>query len=876
MSESESDGFVPGKRHWAGYWSLLVQQTQNAFNDKMAQFILIPLGGAVGFSVESMAGLMISLPFVLFAPLAGWLSDRYSKRAVVFYSAVLQWVVLLWIAAAVWLRHLPMALSGFFALAVQSAFFSPAKMGLNKELLGSRHLGFATSVQQMLAMLAMLTGQIVAGKLFDDRFSHHGGSADAAWHAAWGPLAVLAVCAAPALAMAWVLPAVRAQSAVPFRTRLLVGHFQSLEDLWADKPLRWASWGVAFFWGFAAYLNLWSVKLAKVLTAGGEGFGSLSSLFMAAASLGMAGGFGCASWLLRRGVNLGWVPLSAWLMAVFSLGMAVMPMGGREAFLLFVTLHPPTLLAAAVAEPGCAGFLLMMALLAFVSALFLAPLNAWMQDRYPADKRGELQSAVNLQDCVAGIAGVVLITGLEFAAAAAGIDALAALRPHMILIAALCLLAGVLIVRLLPADFLRLISASLLSVVYRIETLHPERVPAKGGILLLPNHVTFADSFFLSAAMRRPLRFVMDGVFARNRAIGMFTRIFATVNIRRDQPIEAIRTVIGGLKQGEALCLFPEGQLTRTGALCPLQRGFELIARKAAHPLVPVWMDGSWGSIHSYEGGRFFRKLPRSECKRLICALGEPIDPNKATLEVVRRALLQASADAVAWRFAGNEWKKRVPKSVPQLRAPFSARQAEERRALWANGHQIGMVAALARRKPWFVLAGDRALDELLGLCAAFPALFDTPVTVRDGFDASVDGVWVGGEDLRTQLECYQITAQLVFHDFSPEAARRPVERAGVLHCPGLAIHGRVVSMSMPCPEQASDGFPPQLGRRIHTWGRLLPGWAVEGEGAVIRRVLGPAAPAGLDLPPGMTMDEEGFLVDPAAMPKPMVFERRA
>ena len=121
---TEPDSFVPGKRHWAGFWSMIVQQTQNAFNDKMAQFILIPLGGAVGISVESMAGLMISLPFVLFAPLAGWLSDRCSKRTVLFYSALLQLLVLAWICGAVVMRNMPLALSGFFALAVHSPLFS--------------------------------------------------------------------------------------------------------------------------------------------------------------------------------------------------------------------------------------------------------------------------------------------------------------------------------------------------------------------------------------------------------------------------------------------------------------------------------------------------------------------------------------------------------------------------------------------------------------------------------------------------------------------------------------------------------------------------------------------------------------------------------
>ena len=79
----------PTRRQWAGYWSMIVQQTQNAFNDKMAQFILVSLGGAVGFAVESAAGLLIALPYVLFAPIAGWLSDRFSKRDVMIGSAAL-------------------------------------------------------------------------------------------------------------------------------------------------------------------------------------------------------------------------------------------------------------------------------------------------------------------------------------------------------------------------------------------------------------------------------------------------------------------------------------------------------------------------------------------------------------------------------------------------------------------------------------------------------------------------------------------------------------------------------------------------------------------------------------------------------------------
>ena len=197
MDEAPAPPPNPTRREWTGFWSMIAQQTQNAFNDKAAQFTLIPLGAAIGFAVfglrvEDLAALLITLPFILFSPLAGWLSDRFSKRDVLIGSAVFQLVVLSGLCAAVRLQNMPAALAGFFALAVQSAFFSPAKIGINKELLGSRHIGFATGIQQMTTMIALLAGQIAAGVVFDRQWMALGATRETAWQAAWLPLIVLA------------------------------------------------------------------------------------------------------------------------------------------------------------------------------------------------------------------------------------------------------------------------------------------------------------------------------------------------------------------------------------------------------------------------------------------------------------------------------------------------------------------------------------------------------------------------------------------------------------------------------------------------------------------------------------------------------------
>lgn len=830
----------PTRHQWVGFWSMIIQQTQNAFNDKMAQFILIPLGGAVGFAVESEAGLLIALPFVLFAPIAGWLSDRFSKRDVMFGSAVLQLLVLVWICASIMAKNLPLALCGFFALAMQAAFFSPAKLGINKELVGSNHLGFATGIQQMTAMLAMLVGQIVAGWLFDHRYHALGGTPATAWRAALIPMLVLTLCSLPALAMAWIIPRVPAQGGGgKFTLKLTVSHFLNLTDLWRDRPLRMASFGVAFFWGFASYINLWSVKLAKVMTGGGEGFGSLSSLFMAAASLGMAGGFGCASFLLRKRIELGWVPVAGVAMTGTSLALVLIPSGG-------------------------ALFLTTLALLAFFAALFLAPLNAWMQDRYPAAKRGELQSAVNLQDCFAGIIAVVFVTVFETGAQALGIDAMAGCHLQMIFVALACGLATVWIIRLLPADFLRVICLAVTRSIYRIRAVHEERLPRTGGVLLLPNHVSYADAFFISAACPRPVRFVMDEVFMKQRAIRVFTGIFDTMTIRRDHPLEAIREIIHALQQGHVVCLFPEGQLTRTGTLCVLQRGFLLIVKKTGHPLIPAWCDGSWGSIFSFERNRFFRKIPHRMKHGMTLAFGQAIPPKDASLESVRDGILTASAEAIDQRFAGRNALVRMPQAQNAATTAFRMMDANARRRAWVNGHQIAMINALQWHQPFCVLQEDLLETALPGLFVAFPELFRATMRIRMTFNGDENATWVGGNALHHILQSSRtrITGKIVFHDFGSQALT-PVGQAAVCHCPCLAVNAMVVAMSMPDPPPpgCSDSFEPQHGQRPDSWGKLLPGWFLQHDANGMLLAHGPAAPPeGLPLPAEATLDAEGFL----------------
>ncbi len=135
------------------------------------------------------------------------------------------------------------------------------------------------------------------------------------------------------------------------------------------------------------------------------------------------------------------------------------------------------------------------------------------------------------------------------------------------------------------------------------------------------------------------------------KPIAWFLRLFGCIPIHPKRAREAIDRTVQALKEETVVCLFPEGGLTRTGVLGELKKGFEIIVRKSGCTTVPVYMDGLWSSIFSFERGAYFKKLPRGLTCPLQVAFGEPItDPKQATTATVREGILMASHRAFAAR----------------------------------------------------------------------------------------------------------------------------------------------------------------------------------------------------------------------------------
>jgi acyl-[acyl-carrier-protein]-phospholipid O-acyltransferase/long-chain-fatty-acid--[acyl-carrier-protein] ligase len=175
--------------------------------------------------------------------------------------------------------------------------------------------------------------------------------------------------------------------------------------------------------------------------------------------------------------------------------------------------------------------------------------------------------------------------------------------------------------------------------IYRVHPHGVEKLPS-GGFLLLPNHITWIDAIVLQIACPRPVRFMVSEPIYRQPALNWIFRIFNAIPISPRHAKDAIRAAAERIRAGDVVCIFPEGELTRSGTLLRLQRGFELIAREAGAPVVPVWLDRLWGSVFSFQGGLYFRKIPRRIPYPVTVVFGEPVPPDKAAVALIRERLL--------------------------------------------------------------------------------------------------------------------------------------------------------------------------------------------------------------------------------------------
>lgn len=591
-----------------GLGGLLFAQSQVAFNDNATKLVLIGLVQILlpkddAAQVVSLIALLLVTPFVLLAPMSGWLADRFPKRQVLAASLWLQLAVMVALFAAVALHSIALAVGGFFLLGAQSALMSPARRGMVKELAGDS-VGEVVGWMEMLCIAAILAGSLAGGQLIDGLVSVTG----SAWAAAGTTFVLLAVTCVISLWLFRRVPTQAPAERVPFTWKAVFGHWELLKGLHATPSIWRAALGDAAFYFAGGVLMLTLAEVGRMLFPDGHGAARVTGIMMATMGGGIAVGSIAAATMCRHQIQMGLVPAAAFLLSGVAFGLSM-------------------------ATPGSAVFPALLFLLGVAGGLYLVPLGAFLVDRAPAAKRGAILAGSGMLSSVAGVLAVACHGVLKsvFELTVGG---------QFVFLGSFFLLTTIFATRMIPSELIRLIALLAARVRYQTPTLGGENLPATGGVLVVCNHVSYVDTILLSMASRRPIRFLSYAGFFQTPVLGGLLRIFGAIPVSSTRVREAVVKASEAISRGEVVCIFPEGQLTRTGCLMELKSGYELIARRAGCAVVVAHLDGLWGSIFSFAGGRYFTKLPQGLRRSVRVSFAPALTASHATTVRVREEML--------------------------------------------------------------------------------------------------------------------------------------------------------------------------------------------------------------------------------------------
>ena len=584
---------------------LFLAQSLGAFN---VAFIASSL--AVGLSSSSVARIALAFcvflaPFVLFADIAGQVADKYDKARLTRILKALEIPVMGIACLGFVLKSVVLLICALGLLALLLAFFTPGRHAILPHHLSEEDLPAGNALLAVGTFVALLAGAWM-------------GVVSLGEPSAWTPYVGLAIAAMGYAASRRIPDAAASDPGLELRFSPFSGLVQTIRFARDHRNSLFPLLGLAWFWISNALVL---IQLSRTF---GPAFGGLAALLF----VGVVAGLVLSERISDGFAEFGLVPVGAIGQVVFALDLAFLspesPLAGGAAEIakLFETMSSWRVFFDLFALGVCGGFLLL-------------PLYVQVQTRTKVLWRGRFVSLGVLLCAVAlPIAGAVAL------ALSRSVAVFAILAICSFLVAAFAY-------RHEAHLTLRFLTWLLIHAFYRVGKKGFEHIPRNGPAVLVCNHVSFVDSIIIMAAIRRPIRFVMDHRIHQTPVVGFLFRHSRTIPIataKEDPAMKeaAFEEVARALRNGELIGLFPEGRITHTGEINHFRYGVGRIVAETPVPVVPMALRGLWGSFFSRRYGPAMSKplLLRWQAK-VELVVGETVPPEKGSPEYLQEIVTE-------------------------------------------------------------------------------------------------------------------------------------------------------------------------------------------------------------------------------------------
>ncbi|WP_078085188.1 MFS transporter [Microbulbifer mangrovi] len=600
-------------------------QFLGAFNDNVFKNALIVMiafrlaATEANFLINLAAGLFI-LPFFLFSATAGQVADKTDKSILIRRIKLAEIGIGAFGVGALFSGNNYLCLTVLFLLGVQSAFFGPVKYAILPQHLRKTELVSGNALVEMGTFVSILLGTIVGGLLAGRTGEGESGL--------WWISAIIMITASLGYLAARNIP--RAEAPAPdlkINYNPVTQTRRILKEAAKTPSVFYAIIGISWFWLLGAAYLTQIPSLTRNVLGGSE---SLVTLLLCCFTIGVAVGSLLCGRLSGGRVELGLVPIGAAGLTV--VGILLASTTGNY--------QPPveSTVAAFWANDGALGILINLTLIGIFGGFFIVPLYSMMQERSDPTIRARIIAVNNVLNALFMVVAAVL--GIVF------LNVLDATIPQFFLIIALMNAAvAIFVFNRVPEFAMRLLIWLLSHTMYRVKHQGLDKIPAEGAAIIACNHVSYVDALLLAGAVRRPIRFIMykpiyeipvlHFIFKTSRAIPICSK-------QQDPEgyAQAFAEIEQGLKDGDLLCIFPEGQLTKDGELQPFKAGIEKILQRTPVPVIPMALRGLWGSFFSHKDGTAFSTLPRRFWSRVCVVAGNPLAATEVKADALQETVL--------------------------------------------------------------------------------------------------------------------------------------------------------------------------------------------------------------------------------------------
>lgn len=624
------------EKRFAGiFWT----QSIGAFADnfyKQALVALVAVGGLswMGMKEEQIAlwaGALFMLPFFLFSATAGQLADKYDKATIIRRLKVAEIAFSLLGAFAIYSKNVTWCLVVLLFFGFQATFFGPLKYSILPQVLTEEELVSGNAWVEMSTNLFILIGTIL-GTLMVESLP------------LWSVGLLLGTLALLGYTFSRMIPSAPSQygptadlatSRVDLKVEWnpIVPTWRILKLIAEQRGILNSILGISWFWVLGlVMLTAFPFYATKVLHCELNVSTWLFGIF----SVGVAAGSLLCERLSYRRLELGLVPfgsigISVFLAALYLLGSPLPKPAQPYTIPQFMSTEAGWLISGSVF------------LFCTFSGFFIVPLYTLIQQRSRPEVRSRIIAGNNIVNAFFMVLAMGFLGWLE----SRGLT-----WPQIFGVLALLNAAvAIHICTLIPEFFLRFVAYLITHLMYRVRVENEHKIPDQGGLILVSNHVSFADWLVVMASVRRPIHFVMWYTYAEMPVLKFLFRGAGVIPISsarlRPKILDgAFKKIKQYLDEGEVVCIFPEGQITKHGDLNKFRNGVEKMVADSPVPVVPMALRGLWGSNFSrYRGGFWKRFVTRPLRSKIEVVFGDPVRPEDVKAEDLQERVLQLRGD---------------------------------------------------------------------------------------------------------------------------------------------------------------------------------------------------------------------------------------